>query len=122
MVRIGDLSENMKVRARDGEDLGTIIRLEQGSILVEKGTSFFRDYLVPIALASAVRDGDVYLSLTLEELRHEREAGTPGGRITERTIGEESAAFVHEGEEIGAARMRSPDNLREGDVAPPPER
>jgi hypothetical protein len=113
MVHIGDLSENMKVRARDGEELGTIIRIEEAGILVEKGI-FLKDYLVPVALVTEVREGDVYLSLTREELR-EREVVGARPPIAERTLREESAQFVHEGEEVGAERgSRMPDNLREG--------
>ena len=52
MVHIGDLSENMKVRTRDGVELGTIIRLDAEGILVEKGLSLLKDYLVPVELVS----------------------------------------------------------------------
>ncbi len=119
MVQIGDLSENMRVRARQGEELGTIIRLEEDGILVEKGIFFLKDYLVPIALVSEVRDGDAYLSVTRDELQREREAGGTGSKIADRTLREESAKFVHEGEEVGAGGTRTPDNLKEGDTAAP---
>ena len=104
MVHIGDLSENMKIRARDGEELGTIIRLDARSILVEKGLFFFKDYSVPIELVREVRDGDVYLSVPAEELR-----GATASKFAERTLSDESLEFVHEGRELGVT-----DNLREG--------
>ena len=85
MVHIGDLSENMKVRARDGEELGTIIRLDARSILVEKGLFFFKDYSVPIELLREVRDGDVYLSVPAEELRR-----ATASKFAERTLSDES--------------------------------
>jgi len=118
MVHIGDLSENMKVRTRDGDELGTIIRLEPGSILVEKGIFFLKDYLIPVSLVSEVRDGDVYLSLTREDLHREREAGRAGW-IADRSLRDESAEFTHEGEEPGAGGVRTTDNLREGDAPGP---
>ncbi len=117
MVHIGDLSENMKVRARDGAELGTIIRLEEGSILVEKGIFSFEDYRVPLALVAEVRDGAAYLSATREELRRERQAGAMGSKIAERTLREESAEFMHEGEETGRAPSRATDHLKEGETA-----
>ena len=107
MVHIGDLSENMKVRTRDGVELGTIIRLDAEGILVEKGLSLLGDYLVPVELVSEVRDGAAYLSFTHAELPLTRE----GLEIAARTLGAESAEFVHEGEELGAT-----DNLKEGRV------
>jgi hypothetical protein len=116
MIHIGDLSENMKVRASDGEELGTIIRLEGEHMLVEKGVSFLRDTLVPVSLVSHVRDGDVYLSATSEALRAGSETGGTGG-VSGRTLREEAEAFVHEGGEIGV-RTHAPDNLREGDAGP----
>lgn len=119
MVHVGDLSENMRVRTREGDELGTIIRLEPGSILVEKGIFFLKDYLIPVSLVSEVRDGDVTLSLTREELHREREAGRPGWRIADRSLRDESAEFAHEGEEPGAGGARTPDNLREGDTPGP---
>ncbi len=122
MVHIGDLSENMRVLTREGDELGTIIRLEPGSILVEKGIFFLKDYLVPISLVSEVRDGDVYLSLTREDLHREREAGNAGWRIADRSLRDESAEFAHEGEEPGAGGVRTTDNLREGDAPGPPSR
>ena len=73
MVHIGDLSENMKVRTRDGVELGTIIRLDAEGILVEKGLSLLEDHLVPVELVSEVRDGAAYLSFTHAELPLTRE-------------------------------------------------
>ncbi len=119
MVHIGDLSENMRVRTREGDEVGTIIRLEPGGILVEKGVFFLKDYLIPISLVSEVREGEVYLSLTREELHREREAGTAGWRIADRSIRDESADFAHEGAELGVGAIRTPDNLREGDTPGP---
>lgn len=110
MVRIGDLSENMTLRTRDGVELGTVIRVDKEGILVERGLSFLEDYLVPIELVTEVRDGDAYLSVTRSELplvAHE------GRQISARTLGEESAEFVHEGEELGATDAT--DNLKEGE-------
>jgi hypothetical protein len=106
MVHIGDLSENMKVRARDGEELGTIIRLDARSILVEKGL-FSKDYSVPIELVREVRDGDVYLSVPAEELRR-----ATNSKFAERTLSDESLEFVHEGRELGVTG--STDNVHEG--------
>jgi hypothetical protein len=103
MVHTADLSENMTVRARGGEALGTIIRLDERSILVERGFSL-RDYSVPIELASEVVDGDVYLTLTADEVR----AGA-GSKFAARTLSDESRQFVHEGPALGAS-----DNLPEG--------
>lgn len=103
MVHTGDLSENMKVRARAGEELGTIIRLDERSLLVEKGLSL-RDYSVPIELVKEVVDGDVYLALTAEEVR----AGA-GWKFAPRTLGDESSRFVHEAPALSVA-----DNLPEG--------
>lgn len=104
MVHIGDLSENMKVRASDGEELGTIIRLDARSILVEKGLFFFKDYSVPIELVREVRDGEVHLSVPADELLR-----ATGSRLAARTVSDESVEFVHEGRELGVT-----DNLREG--------
>src|SRR6266542_7171158 len=101
MVHIGDLSENMRVRTREGDEVGTIIRLEPGSILVEKGIFFLKDYLIPISLVSEVHDGNVTLSLTREELHREREAGTEGRTIADRSLRDESADFAHEGPAAG---------------------
>jgi hypothetical protein len=106
MVHIGDLSENMKLRTRDGVELGTIIRIDADGVLVEKGLSFLEDFLVPIELVSEVRDGDVFLSVTRADLPLTRE----GLEIAARTLGAESSVFVHEGEELGAT-----DNLKEGE-------
>jgi hypothetical protein len=105
MVHLGDMSENMKVRARDGEELGTIIRIDERSILVETGTFFFKDFSVPIELVTEVRDGDVYLAMMADELRHRT-------GMAERTVGDESRGFVHEGEDLGASG--STDNVHEG--------
>lgn len=105
MVHIGDMSENMKVRSRDGEELGTIVRLDSRGILVETGTFFFKDFSVPIELVTEVRDGDVYLAITADELRHRT-------GLAERTVGDESRDFMHEGEELGGSG--STDNVHEG--------
>ena len=105
MVHIGEMSENMKVRARDGEELGLIVRLDPRSILVETGTFFFKDFSVPIELVTEVRDGDVYLSITADDLRHHT-------GMAERTVGDESRGFMHEGEELGGSA--STDNVHEG--------
>jgi hypothetical protein len=102
MVHTGDLSENMKLRARGGEELGTIIRLEDRSILVESG-ALMKDYSVPLELVSEVIDGDAYLSITAEEVR----AGA-GWKFASRTLSDESSEFAHEGPELAI-----PDNLPE---------
>jgi len=109
MVHIGDLSENMTLRTRDGVELGTIIRVDAEGILVEKGLSFLGDYVVPIELVTEVRDGDAYLSVTRSELPLARE----GREISARTLGAESAEFVHEAEELGTTDAT--DNLKEGE-------
>lgn len=103
MVHTADLSENMKVRARGGEELGTIIRIEERSILVERGITL-RDYSVPIELVREVVDGDVYLSLTAEEVR----AGA-GSKFAPRSLSDESREFVHEGPPLAV-----PESLPEG--------
>ena len=100
MVHTGDLSENMKVRARGGEELGTIIRLDERTLLVEKGF-LLKDYSVPIELVREVVDGDVYLSLTAEEVR----LGA-GSKFAARTLSDESSEFAHEG-----PGLRVADNL-----------
>ncbi|WP_242343723.1 hypothetical protein [Anaeromyxobacter terrae] len=110
MVHIGELSENMTLRARDGVELGTIIRLEPAGILVESGVSFLKDHLVPIDLVSEVRDGAAYLSVTRGELRLEREGHTA---IAERRVRDESSEFAHEDQGLVAPG----DNVREGEAA-----
>lgn len=103
MVHTADLSENMTVRASDGEALGTVIRLDERSLLVEKGF-LLKDYSVPIELVRQVVDGDVFLTLTADEVR----AGA-GSKFAARTLSDESSQFAHEGRELGVA-----DNLHEG--------
>ncbi len=63
--------EGMKVRARDGEDLGKIVSVSSTGIVIEKGFFFPRDYEVPMHLLSDVRDDELWLSCTKEDLKVE---------------------------------------------------
>jgi uncharacterized protein (TIGR02271 family) len=75
MVTMAELRDGMKVRTSDGHDLGKIIRLDSGILVIEKGFFFPKDYEVPISMVSAVRDGEAHLSISKEAI--EREGGLP---------------------------------------------
>jgi hypothetical protein len=76
MVTKAELRDGMKVRTSDGHDLGKIVRLDSGLLVIEKGFFFPKDYEVPISLVSAVRDDEAHLSISKEAI--EREGGLAG--------------------------------------------
>jgi uncharacterized protein (TIGR02271 family) len=78
MIGRGELREGMKVRTRDGHELGKIIRSDERMLLIEKGFFFPKDYEVPVSLVSEVRDGEACLSATRDELTLERDRAGGG--------------------------------------------
>ena len=76
MVSMAELRDGMKVRTSDGHDLGKIIRLDSGILVIEKGFFFPKDYEVPIAMVSDIRDGEAHLSISKEALEREGSMGT----------------------------------------------
>jgi uncharacterized protein (TIGR02271 family) len=64
-----ELMQGMKVRSRDGANLGKIVRIEGEHFLVEKGFFFPKDYEIPISLVSDVRDGEAWLASSSAELQ-----------------------------------------------------
>lgn len=108
MATMGELTNGMKVRSSDGESLGKIIRLEAGSLVVEKGFFFPKDYAVPLSLVREVRDGECWLAISREELGRERESASV------HDTGREAGA---EGSVGGVAMSGMRHEPREGDPA-----
>jgi uncharacterized protein (TIGR02271 family) len=75
-MTMGELTNGMKVRSSDGESLGKIVRLEPGSLVVEKGFFFPKDYAVPLSMVREVRDDECWLSISKQELERERDSAT----------------------------------------------
>ncbi|WP_242371739.1 MULTISPECIES: YsnF/AvaK domain-containing protein [Anaeromyxobacter] len=87
--------EGMKVRARDGEDLGKIVSVSSTGIVIEKGFFFPRDYEVPMHLLSDVRDDELWLSCTKEDLKVE--GALTGGAATTSELRSPEAGTREEG-------------------------
>jgi uncharacterized protein (TIGR02271 family) len=89
MIGSGELREGMKVRTRDGHELGRIIRFDSSMILIEKGFFFPKDYEVPASLVTEIRDEEAHLSATKDELT----SGTwsRSSETTETTTRDQSA-------------------------------
>jgi uncharacterized protein (TIGR02271 family) len=64
-----DICEGMKVRASDGDRLGKVVSMQDGGFVIEKGLFFPKDYFVTYASVSDIRDGEIWLSSTAEQLR-----------------------------------------------------
>jgi hypothetical protein len=73
MVGMAELRDGMKVRTLDGHDLGRIVRLDAGILVVEKGIFFREEHEVPASFVSEVLDDEAHLSVSKEAL--EREGG-----------------------------------------------
>jgi uncharacterized protein (TIGR02271 family) len=86
MIGNGELRDGMKVRTRDGHELGKIIRSDAQVLLIEKGFFFPKDYEVPISLVSEVRDGEAWLSATRDELTLEGGQASLGGTAGEERL------------------------------------
>jgi uncharacterized protein (TIGR02271 family) len=97
MVTMAELRDGMKVRSSDGHDLGKIIRLDSGLLVIEKGFFFPKDYEVPLSMVSDIRDGEAILSVSKEALEREGSAAELGatsrGRETGWTGEAERSAF-----------------------------
>lgn len=88
MIGTGELKDGMKVRTRDGHELGKIVHSDSRMLLIEKGFFFPKDYEVPISLVSEVRDGEVVLSATRDELALEQGQASAGAGLGEASRGE----------------------------------
>ncbi len=67
MARSGrdwNISEGSKVMTVDGENVGRIIAVEEGHLVVEEGRLFPTDHIVPIRAIADVADGAIHLSVT----------------------------------------------------------
>jgi hypothetical protein len=51
----------------DGDKVGTILALEPGYLVVEKGFFFPTDYYIPLTAVSRSGDGEVYLNVTKDQ-------------------------------------------------------
>lgn len=103
MEPIGELAQGMKVRSSDGANLGKIIQVDSGFLVVEKGFFSPKDYSIPTSLVADVREGEVWLSASRGELEHGREeggrsaTGMDAGRA-EASAGERRGAVEGQGE------------------------
>jgi hypothetical protein len=68
MVTMSELRDGMKVRSSDGHDLGKIIRLDAGMLVIEKGFFFPKDYEVPLSSVREIRGDEVFLSVSKQAL------------------------------------------------------
>jgi uncharacterized protein (TIGR02271 family) len=64
-----DICEGMKVRASDGDRLGKVVSMQDGGFVIEKGLFFPKDYFVTYESVSDIRDGEIWLATTAEQLR-----------------------------------------------------
>jgi uncharacterized protein (TIGR02271 family) len=113
MVSMAELRDGMKVRTSDGHDLGKIIRLDAGILVIEKGFFFPKDYEVPTSLVSEVRDDVALLSISRDALERE------GGLAAASGAGEEGTGMASTaGTGADAGRSWSEDTRRRpGDPA-----
>lgn len=63
-----DIREGMKVRDVRGERLGSVALCQENAFILEKGFFFPKDYTVRHGHVAELRDGEVWLSLTGEQL------------------------------------------------------
>lgn len=63
-----DMREGMFVRTADGEKLGTVIRLGEDTFTVEKGLFLPRDFVLRYEDITEVREGEVRLRMTREDV------------------------------------------------------
>lgn len=106
MAAMGAVTNGMKVKSSDGEDLGKIIRIEPGMFVVEKGFFFPKDYAVPESLVADVGEGECRLTVSKEQLERERDAATV------HATGREAGA---EGSVGGEAALRERGAGQEGE-------
>ena len=63
-----EVREGMNVLSADGERLGRVMKIEDDSLLIEKGFFFSKDYACSVNNIREVRGEDVILSLSKLEL------------------------------------------------------
>ena len=64
-----EVREGMNVLSADGERLGRVMRIEDDSLLIEKGFFFSKDYACSVNNIREVRGEDVILSLSKLQLK-----------------------------------------------------
>lgn len=70
------VQEGMTVRTADGEKLGKVVTCESDRFIIEKGFFFPKDYLARYDDVAEVRDDEVHLRLSGDQLRKPGEEGT----------------------------------------------
>jgi uncharacterized protein (TIGR02271 family) len=115
-----DIREGMKVRDANGEKMGSVALREADTFIIEKGFFFPKDYTVRDEYVADIRDGEVWLSLTGDELKagggYAREGSAREGVRTEgptRAGTREETRIPVAEEELTAERHRA----KTGDVA-----
>jgi uncharacterized protein (TIGR02271 family) len=85
-----DVQEGMRVFTAEGVKLGSVVGCGEDTFVVEGGLLRARDYVARYGDVVAVRNGEVHLGLTRDELmpgpgsRAELEAHRPESRVTEK--------------------------------------
>ena len=62
------ITEGMKVRASEGENVGRVISRDANGFTIEKGIFFKKDYFVSYDAVTDIRDDEIYLSTSKDEL------------------------------------------------------
>lgn len=101
-----ELTQSMKVRSSDGANLGKIILIETDHFIVEKGFFFPKDHAIRLSLVREVRDDEVWLAASREELeRGEGAFASSGGvRRGERELREDEQRMQLSEEELEARK------------------
>lgn len=75
------VQEGMTVRTADGEKLGKIVTCESDRFIIEKGFFFPKDYLARYDDVAEIREDEVHLRLSADQLRKlgEEAAAEPAG-------------------------------------------
>jgi uncharacterized protein (TIGR02271 family) len=99
----------MKVRSSDGDKLGEIIDVADGSIVVEKGFFFPKDHVIPASAIREIKDDEVWLDITKDELGRFDEGQATATDATTSTTG---AGMI--GSNTGAAGLGTGAGLGAG--------
>ncbi|HZI10856.1 MAG TPA: hypothetical protein VE153_10740 [Myxococcus sp.] len=68
MINPANIQKGMAVRDRDGEPLGTVIEVDAGGFLIDKGRLFTRDHRATFAEVMDIDRDDVYLRQDLASM------------------------------------------------------
>ena len=77
-----EITEGTDVYGADGDKVGSVIAVQPGYVVVEKGFFFPTDYYIPTSAISSMDDGKVYLNVTKDQARNQGWDSEPAGDLT----------------------------------------